>query len=140
MNDLETRRYRNHTILEQAHELRIFINDCEKNVFFNEQVAYIKTLISEFANGVYNENIKNIANMAVIYKLLIMEYIVLFLADYCESNNLDYENLGTALLVEGEVINPCEGLGTSYNKLKLINRKTKCINVLHAMGRTLQKL
>lgn len=140
MTDLETRRYRNSLILAHAHELRKFINGCEDNILLNDQVDCIRQFISDFANGVYNVEISEIANIAALYKFFIINYIMSFLTEYCEYHSLDYENLDTALLVEGEVIDPCEGLLVSYNKLVKINRKTKCSNILHGMGRLLQKL
>lgn len=140
MTDLEARRYRNKIILSHAHELRKFINGCEDISFLADQVDCIKKFISDFANGVYDMELSEIPNIAALYKFFIINYIMSFLTDYCEYHSLDYENLDTALLVEGEVINPCDGLLESYNKLVRINRKTKYSNILHGMGRLLHKL
>lgn len=131
---------RNINIVNHANQLRKFTHGWEKYPFLEDEVLEINSLISDFANEAYSKDKKDVTNMCVLYSIFIIKHINKFIMNYCDTYNLDYEDVDRAVLVEGNVVNPVDGIGNIYNQLTTIRRKTAVNACFRTVGRLLLKL
>ena len=129
------RRYLNNRIVECANYLRGYLRGSEKYEELNDYSDNIRTIISEYANLVYNKEEKDIVRIAIVYSEIIAVKICSFIEKYCNENDLEYTKSNNTVFIDGKMINPYDGIGNVYEALNRINRKNHIRNVFSLIKR-----